>query len=135
VLRHDHVTSDCKKITQPNALQRILKKLHRRDRRQVGPTLETAEGEEVKVSRLLITDALALIHCEDTPTGGGGVVLPSRSQRLGTGGTLIWVWKGYRAAATRLRSTPSEPNEGQTRNSLCKKNEQNKTTADLQVIE
>jgi hypothetical protein len=30
VLRHDHVTSDCKEITQPDALQRILKKLHRR---------------------------------------------------------------------------------------------------------
>jgi hypothetical protein len=59
VLRHDHVTSNYKEITQPNALQRIFKKLHRPDRRQVWPTPETAEGEEVKLPGLLITDALA----------------------------------------------------------------------------
>jgi uncharacterized protein with von Willebrand factor type A (vWA) domain len=59
VLRHDHVTSDCEEITLPNALQRILKKLHRRDRRQVWLTPETAEGDEMKLPRLLITDALA----------------------------------------------------------------------------
>jgi uncharacterized protein with von Willebrand factor type A (vWA) domain len=40
VLRHDHVTSDCKEITQPNALQRIFKKLRRRDRGQVWVTPE-----------------------------------------------------------------------------------------------
>src|ERR1035437_9900559 len=59
VFRHDHITSNCKEIAQPNALQRIFKKLHRRNRRQVGPTAETTEGEEVKIPGLLITDAFA----------------------------------------------------------------------------
>jgi hypothetical protein len=58
VLGHHHVTSDCKKRKQPNALQRIFKKLHARDRRQVGTTAETTEGEEEELPRLLITDAL-----------------------------------------------------------------------------
>src|ERR1035438_9025160 len=65
VLGHDHVTSDCKEIAQTNALQRIFKKLHGRDCRQVRTTTITTEGEEVKLPRPLIPDALAF----HTPQG------------------------------------------------------------------
>ena len=60
VLRHDDVTGNHKEITEANALQRIFKEFHGRDRRQVGTTAITTEGEEVELPRLLIADALRL---------------------------------------------------------------------------
>jgi len=60
MLRHDHVTGNCKEIAQPNALQCVFKKLHGRDRRKIWPTAETTECQEVKIPCLLITNALAL---------------------------------------------------------------------------
>src|ERR1035437_3057026 len=96
VLRHDHVTSNCKERKQPNALQRIFKKLHRRDRRQVGPTAETTEGEEVKLPRLLITDALTFHtlrgYSNRGQFGQRGASIPG-PQKQGTGGTLSVGWK------------------------------------------
>jgi hypothetical protein len=59
MLRHDHVTGNCKERTQTSALQRIFKKLRGRDCRQVRATTITTEGEEVILPRPPIPDALA----------------------------------------------------------------------------
>jgi hypothetical protein len=64
----------CEEIMKMRALQRVLKKLHSRRGRQVGSATITTPGEEVKISRLLITDTLA-VHVVRGYTEGN--VLPS----------------------------------------------------------
>jgi hypothetical protein len=79
VFRHDDVAGNHKEIAAADALQRIFKQLHGRDRRQAGSAAITTEGEEVKLPGLLIADALAFHALQDCSTAGLGkkVLLPS----------------------------------------------------------
>jgi hypothetical protein len=56
-------TRNREEIAQADALQRIFKKVHGRDRCQVGSAVTTAECEEMKFSRLLVAKALAFHVC------------------------------------------------------------------------
>jgi hypothetical protein len=58
VLGHHDITANHKEIAAANPLQRIFKEILGRARGKVGPTMETTEGEEVKIPCLLITEAL-----------------------------------------------------------------------------
>ena len=106
VLRHHDVASNRKEIAQANALQRIFKKLHGRDRRQVGTTAITTEGEEVELPSLLITDALAFHALRGYSNGNPSAVICESSipgpQKRGTGGTLSVVGTIIGTGATRL---------------------------------
>ena len=64
VLGHDDVPRNGQKIAAADALQCILKEIPGWRCREAGLPAITAEGEDVKVSRLLIPDTLAL-HGED----------------------------------------------------------------------
>ena len=61
--KRDRGTGNREEIAQADALQRIFKKVHGRDRCQVGSAVITAEGEEMKFPRLLVAKALAFHAC------------------------------------------------------------------------
>src|SRR5271170_5112691 len=59
MLRHDDIAGNREEIAQADALQRIFEEILGRSYSEVIATVETTEGEKVKVPRLLIADALA----------------------------------------------------------------------------
>jgi hypothetical protein len=59
VLRHHHIACNREEIAQTNALQRVFKKLHGRDRGEVRAAVVTAKREGAELPCLPITDAFA----------------------------------------------------------------------------
>ncbi len=59
VLGHHNITGDRKPVAPLHALQRLLEKIARRRRAKVLDAPITTEGEEVKTTRMFVTDKSA----------------------------------------------------------------------------